>query len=159
MTARGFTLIELLIAAAVVMAISGALAAMMAPLGTAIDRAHASADMDGGTRAVIQQLAADLRLAGSAASVALPHTRLAGVLPPVVLLRDLDSGDVSLPATAVRITYVPHLAAQGILNVAAAVGDTVLRLETTARCATGVPACGFRPGWPCARARTSRDSC
>ena len=148
MTARGFTLIELLIAAAVVMAISGALAAMMAPLGTAIDRAHASADMDGGARAVIQQLAADLRLAGSAASVASPHTRLAGVLPPVVLLRDLDSGDVSLPATAVRITYVPHLAAQGILNVAAAVGDTVLRLETTARCATGVPACGFRPGDP-----------
>jgi hypothetical protein len=146
MTARGFTLIELLIVAAVVMAISGALAAMVAPLGSAIDRTHASADMDAGTRSVIQQLSADLRLAGTDASIALPHQRLAGVLPPVALLRDLDSGEATLPAMAVRITYVPHLAAQGILHAAAAAGDTVLRLETVSRCAMGLPACGFRPG-------------
>jgi type II secretory pathway pseudopilin PulG len=146
MTARGFTLIELVIAAAVVMAIGGALAAAVAPLGSAIDRTHATADMDTGTRSVIQQLAADVRLAGSNASIGWPHTRLARVLPPVALLRDLETGAIAVPATAIRITYVPYLAAQGMLNAAAAAGDTLLRLDTTSRCAAGLPACGFRPG-------------
>jgi hypothetical protein len=146
MTAKGFTLVELLIAAAVVMAIGAALAAAVAPLASALDRTHASADMDAGTRSVIQQLAADVRLAGSDAAIAWPHARLARVRPPVALLRDLETGVVALPATAIRITYVPHFAAQGLLNVAAAAGDSLLRLETTARCATGAPACGFRAG-------------
>jgi type II secretory pathway pseudopilin PulG len=144
MTARGFTLIELLIATAVVMAVTGALAAMVAPLGTAIDRAHANADMDAGTRTAIQQLSADLRLAGSDAAIALPKARLARVLAPVALLRDLESGEVALPATALRATFVPHLAAQGALSAAAAAGDSLLRLDTTSRCATGLPSCGFR---------------
>jgi hypothetical protein len=146
MTARGFTLIELLIAAAVVMAIGGALAAMVAPLGSALDRTHALADMDAGTRAVTRQLTADVQLAGSGASVGLPNARLARVLPPVALLRDLESGDVFLPATAVRLTYVPQFAAQGVLKLAAAAGDTRVQLETVSRCATGFPACGFRVG-------------
>ena len=146
MTAKGFTLVELLMATAVVMAISGALAAALAPLGSAIDRTHAKADMDAGSRSVVQQLASDLRLAGSDASIAWPHARLARVLPPVALLRDLETGAIALPATAIRITYVPYLAAQGMLDVAAAAGDTLLRLETMSRCATGLPACGFRPG-------------
>ena len=146
MTPRGFTTIELLIAAAVVMAVSGALAAMMAPLGSAIDRANANADMDAGTRTVLQQLIAEVRLAGSDAAIASRTARLARVLPPVALLRNLESGEVGLPATAVRITFIPHLAAQGTLELAAAAGDTLLRLETTARCATGPPACGFRSG-------------
>ncbi len=146
MTAKGFTTIELLLAAAVVMAVSGALAAMVAPLSSVIDRANANADMDAGTRTVIQLLTAEVRLAGSDAGIALPTARLARVLPPVALLRDLESGEVGLPATAMRITFIPHLAAQGTLEVAAAAGDTLLRLETTARCATGLPACGFRSG-------------
>jgi hypothetical protein len=147
-TARGFTTIELLIAAAVVTAVTGALAAMMAPLGSAIDRANANADMDAGTRTVIQQLTAEVRLGGSDAAIALPTARLARVLPPLALLHDLESGVVGLPATAVRITFIPHLAAQGTLEVAAAAGDALLRLETTTRCATGLPACGFRSGQP-----------
>ena len=146
MTARGFTLIELLIATAVVMAVTGALAAMVAPLGTAIDRAQATVDMDAGARTAIQQLSADLRLAGGDAAIALPKARLARVLPPVVLLRDLESGEVGLPATAVRATFVPHLAAQGTLSDGAAAGDSLLRLDTTSRCATGLPSCGFRSG-------------
>jgi type II secretory pathway pseudopilin PulG len=145
-TAKGFTLVELLIATALVLAISGALAAALAPLGSAIDRTHANADMDAGTRSVIQQLAADLRLAGSNASIGWPYTRLARVLPPVALLRDLETGAIALPATAIRITYVPHLAAQGMLNAAVAAGDTMVSLDTASRCAAGLPACGFRPG-------------
>jgi hypothetical protein len=146
MTARGFTLIELLIAAAVTMAVTGALAALVAPLGSAIDRSHANADMDAGTRSALQQLAADLRQAGADASIAPPASRLASVLPPVALLRDLAAGEVGLPATAVRVTYIPHLAAQATLEVAAAAGDILVRLDTTSRCSTGFPACGFRPG-------------
>jgi type II secretory pathway pseudopilin PulG len=145
MTARGFTLIELLVAAAVTMAVTGALAALVAPLGSATDRSHANADMDAGTRSALQQLAADLRQAGADASIA-PPSRLASVLPPVALLRDLAAGEVGLPATAVRVTYIPHLAAQATLEVAAAAGDIVVRLDTTSRCSTGFPACGFRPG-------------
>ena len=146
MSSRGFTLIELLIAAAVVITISGALAAMVRPLGSVIDRAHFSADMEAGTRAAIQQLAADLRLAGSDAGVAPPSARLSRVVPPVALLRDLAGGEVGLPATAMRITFIPHLAAQGTLDLAAGVGDTLLHLDTTTRCALGFPSCGFRPG-------------
>ncbi|HUE90321.1 MAG TPA: hypothetical protein VMO26_29915 [Vicinamibacterales bacterium] len=148
MTARGFSVIELLMAAALVMAISGALAALVAPLGTVIERAGANADMDAGTRTAIQQVAADLRAAGSDAAIALPGTRLARVLPPVVPLRDLESGEVAVPATAIRVTSVPHLAAQGTLSVEAAAGNVWLPLETTSRCATGGPSCGFRPGQP-----------
>jgi hypothetical protein len=146
MTARGFTLIELLIAAALIVAIGGTLAALVAPLDTVIERANAHADMDAGTRTVIQQVAADLRQAGSGAAIALTDTPLARILPSVVPLRDLDSDDVALPATAVRVRFVPHLAAQGVLGVHATAGDSWLQLETASRCATGAPSCGFRPG-------------
>ena len=148
MTARGFSLIELLIAAALVIAVSGAVAALVAPLGTVIDRANTNADMDAGMRTVMQQVAADLRQAGSDAAIALPNTRLARVLPPVAPLRDLESGDVMVPGTALRVRFVPDLAAQGALAVEAAAGDTWLQLDTTSRCATGAPSCGFLPGQP-----------
>lgn len=148
MTARGFSLIELLVAAALTMAIAGALAAMTAPVGDLIDRAHANADMDAGLRVAVQQLAADVRHAGSNAAIAGPGTRLARVLPPFVLLRDLDTGEPGTPATAVRLAFVPHLAPQALLAADAEPGDTVLRIETASRCATGPPSCGFRPGQP-----------
>lgn len=146
MTARGFTLIELLMATALVMVISGVLAALVGPLAAVIDRAHAGADMEAGTRTAIQHLTHDLREAGSDAAILPSHTRLARVVPPVVLLRDLASGEPAIPAAAIRVTAVPHLAAQGTLAGAAAVGDTVLSLETAFRCATGPPSCGFRTG-------------
>lgn len=146
MTSRGFTLIELLMATAIVMAITGILAAFVGPLAAVIDRAHASADMEAGSRTVIQHLTHDLREAGTDAAILPAHTRLARVVPPVVLLRDLASGEAALPATAIRVASVPHLAAQGRLAVAAAAGDTVLWLETAFRCATGPPSCGFRAG-------------
>jgi type II secretory pathway pseudopilin PulG len=148
MTARGFTLIELLIAAAVVIAISGALAALVAPLDTVIDRASANADIDAGMRTTIQQVAADLRQAGGGAAIALPDTPLAKVVPPVVPLRDLDSDEVAVPAAAIRIRFVPHLAAQGVLAADATAGETWIQLDTTARCATGPPSCGFLAGRP-----------
>jgi type II secretory pathway pseudopilin PulG len=146
MTARGFSLVELLIAAALATAVAGALAAMVAPLATFIDRAHANADMDAGMRSALQHLTADLRQAGSDAAIALPGARLARVLAPVTLLRDLESGEAAVPGTAIRLTFVPRLAAQGALAVGAAAGDTLLRLDTASRCATGPPSCGFRPG-------------
>ncbi len=146
MTARGFSLIELLVAAALAMAVAGALAAMVTPLGLLIDRAHANADMDAGMRSALQQLAADVRQAGSDAAIVLPGARLARVLAPVTLLRNLETSEAAVPATAIRITHVPHLAAQGTLAADAAAGDTLLRLDTASRCATGQPSCGFRPG-------------
>ena len=146
MSARGFSLIELLVACAIVITLGGAVVAVIAPVGEAILRVHARADLDSSARAAFQQLLSDLRQAGNDASVAALDVRLARRRPRVEPLRDIDSNQVSQPAAAIRVSYTPLLAAQGLLAQAASAGDTLLRLDTARRCATGAPTCGFRPG-------------
>jgi hypothetical protein len=62
------------------------------------------------------------------------------------LVEHLDTDVGAQPAGAIVINRVPDGAAQGRLRLAAAAGEQLLWLDTAARCATGVPACGFREG-------------
>lgn len=148
MNARGFSLIELLVACAVVLVIGGALAAMIAPLRAMVDRSLASADLEGGRRAVLEMLAADLREAGADPAVSPVDVRLARAVPPLMFTADLDAGSSVLPAGALWITAAPHRGAQAVLRSPAAAGDQVLLIDTAARCPGGPPSCGFASEMP-----------
>lgn len=146
MSERGVSILEVLVASALVVAISGAVAAIVAPLRDVVARADARAELDASPRAALQQVAADLREAGADAAIGPSGTRLSRVLPRVVSLKSLEEEVHVRPGTAVRVSYTPRLAAQGVLSDPAFAGDTIIRLDTSSRCATGPPACGFRGG-------------
>ncbi len=143
-SSTGFTVLELLIACALMLATAGAVAAMATPLRDAFERSLGAADLTGGSRAVLERLTAEVREAGSAASVGVGRVRLANVLPTIVPLSDLDSGFATAPARAIRITRIPFLAPQGVLQTDASVGAVALQLETVAPCSAVGFACGLR---------------
>jgi prepilin-type N-terminal cleavage/methylation domain-containing protein len=69
MSARGFTLIELLVASAMLLGVMGLVAALSLPLRDGFERSLGAADMTSGSRTVLDRLAAEVREAGSPASV------------------------------------------------------------------------------------------
>jgi prepilin-type N-terminal cleavage/methylation domain-containing protein len=146
MSARGFTLIELLIALLLVLAVSGAVAATIAPARDLLRRWHEGMELESSARAALEQIAADLRDAGADSAV-MPVTALAprGV-PAVELLSDLDAVNFEPPARALLIRRVPQSAAQGRLVDPVLAGGSLLNLSTATACATGGPSCGFEPG-------------
>src|SRR5262245_25085227 len=89
MSDRGFTLVELLVASAGLLVTMAFVAALAMPLRDGFERALGAADLIGGSRTVLDRLAADVREAGSRASVG--GARLADLVPPVVPLASLDS--------------------------------------------------------------------
>lgn len=142
----GFTTLELLIASALLLAVFGAVAAMAIPLRDAFERSLGAADLTGGSRAVLERLTAEVREAGSAAAVGVGRVRLADLLPVIIPLSDLDAGSVTNPARAVRITRIPFLAPQGVLQADAGIGTVLLQVETVAPCSAVGFACGLRAG-------------
>ncbi len=146
MSARGFSLIELLVACALVVIIGGAVAALVAPLGAALERTETVAQMEPAGRTALEAVLADVREAGSDPGIAAPGLAFARVLERVSSLRNLASDELARPGGAVRVIRVPHLGAQGLLRAAVAAGTITLPLDTGSRCAGGRPACGFLPG-------------
>ena len=146
MSARGFSLIELLIACALVVIIGGAVAALVAPLGAALERTETVGQMEPAGRTVLEAVLADVREAGSDPGIAAPDVGFARVVERVSSLRSLGSDELAWPGGALRVIRVPHLGAQGLLRAAVAEGDVTLPLDTAARCAGGPPACRFLPG-------------
>jgi hypothetical protein len=145
MSQRGFSLIELLLSCLLLMAVTGAAAAMAIPARHAFERTIGSADLIGGARAALERLVSDVREAGSGASVGSDLYAAADVLASVVPLGGIDLPP-AVPGQAIRITRVPAEAPQGILRQPVAAGDTTLVLETASNCAIGGEACGLRPG-------------
>jgi prepilin-type N-terminal cleavage/methylation domain-containing protein len=146
MSCRGFSLIELLIACALLLVVSGAVAALASPVRAVLERAQHGGQLEPAGQAAMETLVAEIREAGSDAGIAEGHLRLSRVLPRVFPMRDLDSSDMAVPAGAVRLTRTPHVAAQGLLAADAAAGAVTLQLATGSRCTTGAPSCGFRAG-------------
>ena len=146
MSERGFSLIELLVATALLVALGGALAAMAAPLRGAFERSAGNREMTGGSRVVLERLIAELREAGSSASVQTARVVLGRVVPTIVPLAHLEASIAGNPSTAVRVTRVPHLAAQGVLREPVAAGSTSLPLRADALCTAISAGCGLRPG-------------
>jgi type II secretory pathway pseudopilin PulG len=145
-SAKGFALVEWLIASMLVITLAGAVFAVVIPVRDVIARTQQRVDLVSGARGALDLLLADLREAGAGPGVQHATDDFARVLPPIVLMGDLDSPFVSAPATAIAIHRVPSLAAQGRLAAAAVAGDSVLRLTITTRCPSSAPACGFTPG-------------
>jgi hypothetical protein len=146
MSARGFALLEWLIASAFVLAIAGALFATVGPVRDTFARVQHSADLAASARAALDVIVADLREAPGDASIAPQGVAIPPVMATVELLQDLDTPVIAEPAAALSIRRVPLRAAQGRLRSEVLAGETLLRFEMTARCATGAPACGFRAG-------------
>jgi prepilin-type N-terminal cleavage/methylation domain-containing protein len=144
MNNRGFTLIELLVASAGLLVTMAFVAALAMPLRAGFERSLGAADLTGGSRTVLDRLAAEVHEAGSGASVG--AGRLADVLPPVVPSASLDSTVWADPGQALRIVRVPFLAPQGRLAAGAAAGSTTVSLDTTNRCTAVVAGCGLRAG-------------
>lgn len=142
----GFTTLELLMASALIMVVTGAIAALVQPLNDAVERSLARSDLTGGARTVLDRLAADIREAGSPAAAAIDRVRLARVVPAVSALADLDSGISASPGQALRILRVPHLARQGLLMDAVATGTVYVPLAASPACSAVGPACGFLAG-------------
>lgn len=142
----GFTTVELVVACAVLLALTGAVAAVTAPVRHAVERSITASDLSGGLRLTLERLASEVREAGSAASVRIDRIRLGTVLPAIVPLADLDSSLSSTPATAIRLTRIARLAAQGVLQVRADIGTPWLQLEPTAPCSAVGAGCGLRRG-------------
>ena len=143
MNARGFSLLELLLATALVIAIGGAVFAGVGPVQEVLRRWHGSVDLEMSARAALNHLTADLREAGSGPAITPLNASFLAQVPPLAVLDDLDSASPASPGTAIRITRIPHLAAQAHLGANAAAGAGLLTLETTSRCSSGPPACGF----------------
>jgi hypothetical protein len=146
MNARGFALLEWLVASAFVLTLAGALFATVTPVRDTLTRTQHAVDLAAGARAALDLVVADVRQARSNGAIAPPGVMAASVVPSVLLLRDLASGILTQPAGAITIRRVPLRAAQARLGSAVSAGDTALPLDTSARCATGQPACGFRSG-------------
>jgi Tfp pilus assembly protein PilW len=142
----GFTTIELLIASALLLIVVAAVAALAMPMRDAVERSLGRSDLTGGSRFALQRLAADVREAGSPASVVAGGPRLDALLPTIVVLQDLDSGGSQPSGRAVRTVAVPFLAAQGVLGATAAAGTVFLRLDPARPCTAVGLACGFRTG-------------
>jgi hypothetical protein len=145
-SARGFTTLELLMATALLLVITGAIAALVQPLGDVMDRSIGRSDLTGGARAVLDRLSTELREAGSPAAAAIDRARPARVLSAVTVLSDLAAPTPANPGRAVRILRVPLQARQGIASAPVAAGSTWVSLETTHACTSIGPACGFLPG-------------
>jgi prepilin-type N-terminal cleavage/methylation domain-containing protein len=146
MSDRGFTLTEVLIACALTLVLTSAIVSLAVPLRDSFERSIGAADLTGGSRAVLDQISAEIREAGSGASVTAGTIDLGRVQPSAVVLPEIDS-IVSAPrGRAVRLTRVPLLTAQGTLRVAAATGAVVIQLDTDRRCHDSGAACGFRAG-------------
>ena len=144
MTEDGFTIIELLVACAMLLAIMGLVGALATPLRDGFERSLGAADLTGGSRTVLDRLAADIREAGSGASVG--GGRLASLVEPIVPLATIDSSSWADPAEAFRVTRVPLSAPQGRLLVDAGSGSIVVTLDTSARCTSVGAGCGLRAG-------------
>ncbi|MGQ0735028.1 MAG: prepilin-type N-terminal cleavage/methylation domain-containing protein [Acidobacteriota bacterium] len=146
MSGRGFTLAELLVAMALLLAVCGAVAAIAVPLADAFERITHASDLSGGSRMVLERLAAEIRQAGGGASVGDPAIHFSTLFPPLEALADLDSSTAGLPSRALRARRAPFLGPQAVLRARAQAGTVLLELDPTAECMAVGVACGFASG-------------
>lgn len=137
MNARGFSLVELMIATLVLLAVSGAAAALTVSMRDTFERTLTAGDAVTRNRSALEMLTTDLRQAGTGLAdvdaVAIPHESLGQQGP-------------SAPFTALSVRRVAQHAASGILRQAIAAGAGSLQLEDSVACAGIDRSCGFTAG-------------
>ena len=146
MSDRGFVVLEWLVASALVIVLASAVFSAVAPMRDLIERTQHRVDMAVAARGALDLVVNDTLEAGSNTAIGDADVFLADVLPPFLLLEDLESGTPAQAATAIVINRTPLNGAQGRLLSDVAAGESLLRLATSARCSSGSPACGFDAG-------------
>ncbi len=145
MNERGFAMLELLVACALLLAVTGAVAAIAIPLRAGVERSLGTSELTGGGRSVLDRLATEIREAGRGAEVG-GTLRLLDVMTTIVPLATLGSAPTGAEGRAVRLTRVPGRAPQATLRTGVGVSDIDVQLETTSRCHNSDPTCGLRAG-------------
>jgi prepilin-type N-terminal cleavage/methylation domain-containing protein len=156
MTARGFTLVELLVATFVMLAVCGALAALVGPVRIAFDRSLGIADESSRGRASLETLLADLRQAGASADVGFNAPSLADLTPGAIPRRSLDDSSMGGLFESIEVIGVPALAAQALLRDRASAGAVTVRVDRNRPCSGGDGTCGFDAGLRAAIYDTAR---
>ena len=144
MSSRGFTLIELIVAASLLLSVTAAIAALAIPARDAVGRSITQDEMNGGVRVVLDQIATDIREAGSGAAI-VNGVRLGDVTAVVEAFADLDAEAPVESGRAIRLVSVAREAPQGVLRENTLRGSTTTRLETASRCSDIGIACGMEP--------------
>lgn len=145
MSGQGFSLVELLIATALLLVITGALVAAVVPVRHVVARADARDAMVAGGRGALELLHAAVHEAGSGDAIG-GRAFFAAMVPPVVILRDLDATEEVEAGAALRLSRVPAGAAQAIVRDPIAAGHAHLRIDAAGPCPGLFGVCGFTPG-------------
>jgi hypothetical protein len=148
----GFTVVELLIAATVMLVVSGAALALVAPLRSLFEAASASADLSQRVRAGAAILTADIAQAGSGLMILDEHGGFGALLPALLpdALPPVGAGPrpIAWQASTITSMHVPSSAAQATLASATAGAFDPLVLRSSAFCPETLPPCGFAAGIP-----------
>lgn len=145
----GFTIVEMLVAAAVMMAVTGAVFSLVNPAQGVFHTQPHVADLQQRLRVGVETLARDLSMAGAGVSAGASAGPLSSYFAPILPYRRGDVGDdrragVSYRRDTVSILYIPSTSAQ---TTAAGVMDLGTELVVAARANCGPIAhdrlCGF----------------
>jgi type II secretory pathway pseudopilin PulG len=138
---RGYTIVELLVAAAVMLTVLAGVSAVLHDAILRVPWLEESTDLQQRTRAVVEQLSADLRAAGAGGDAG----SLASYVP-VVLPRASASPPTAASASVLTVRYIPADGAVGRLTGPLLPADTTVALAGGGACVSNAIACGFRSG-------------
>ena len=146
----GFTLAEMLVATALMLIVSGAVFAIVAPAQDASMAQPEAMDMQQRLRVGSDALFQDLVAAGGGLDAGPSAGSLSAFLPPIVPRKmGLQNGDAAavVRSDAVTILSVPNTHAQTALSAALAPSSSPsMTVSAAAGCALGQPLCGFVQG-------------
>jgi prepilin-type N-terminal cleavage/methylation domain-containing protein len=146
---RGFSLIELAIAIAIMLAMAGAVFALVHPSNREFDSRLEIADQQQRVRVAVDTLTRDLTMAGSGAYSSGHAGPLIHHFAPVMPFQWKASGG-DPPGTfrqdAITIVSVPSTAAQTTLAADLTRSELNLRATANPGCAAGINLCGFTAG-------------
>jgi Tfp pilus assembly protein PilW len=145
----GFSLIELVVATAVMLAMAGAVFALVHPSNREFDSRLETADQQQRVRVAVDTLTRDLTMAGAGAYIGGHVGPLIHYVAPVMPFRWRTSGG-DPPGTfrpdAITLVSVPSTAAQTTLAADLMASDLTLRATAGSGCQVGTNLCGFAAG-------------
>jgi prepilin-type N-terminal cleavage/methylation domain-containing protein len=146
---RGFSLIELVVATAVMLAMAGAVFALVHPSNREFDSRLEIADQQQRVRVAVDTLTRDLTMAGAGAYIGGHVGPLTHYFAPVMPFQwGTSGGDPpgTFRADAITLVSIPSTAAQTTLAADLTASDLALRATAGPACPAGTHLCGFAAG-------------
>jgi hypothetical protein len=144
----GFSLIEILLGVALLLIVTTAVFALLAPAEGGFGAALEAVDMEQRLRVATDTLTQDLAMAGAGADAGSCPGPLSDWLPPVLPFKrgEIDSDPTTtFRRDTISLLYVPADAAQGTLAASIGPGQLQLRVDRTG-CSHASSLCGFASG-------------